>query len=156
MTELNKAEAIAYLKISERTLERWVKKYKIAVRYENTEHGRAPFFPMAELERVKQVRSPTYQGAITHTTLGEAALSNQESPIMPVQQPTIQLYADTEIWALSFKLTLSLNEAALISGLGRSYLLKAIKSGELNARKFKGWRVRQEDLKEYVDALWKN
>lgn len=145
MSELSKSEAIAYLNISERTLERWVKKYKIAVRYENTEHGRQPFFPIVELERVKEERSPTYQGAITH-----------ESPIFPVQQPLIQLYANTEIWALSFKLTLSLDEAMLISGVGKTRLLAAIKSGELNARKFKGWRVRQQDLIEYVDGLWKD
>ncbi|MBN3949416.1 MAG: helix-turn-helix domain-containing protein [Nostoc sp. NMS7] len=145
MAELNKKEAQAYLNISERTLERYVKKHKVAVRYENTEHGRAPFFPLKELERIKEERSPTYQGAITH-----------ESPIMPVQQPVYQLFADTEIMELSFKLTLNLSEAALISGIGRSRLLTAIKSRELNAIKFKGWRVRPQDLREYVDSLWEN
>ncbi|MEH1789993.1 MAG: hypothetical protein V7L23_31615 [Nostoc sp.] len=145
MSELNKKEAIAYLNISERTLERYVKKHKVVVRYENTEHGRKPFFPLKELERIKEEQLPTYQGAITH-----------KSPIIPAQQPAMQLWADTEIMQLSFKLTLNLGEATLISGIERSRLLTAIKSGKLNAIKFKGWRMRPQDLREYVDGLWEN
>jgi len=148
MTELSKSEAIAYLKISERTLERWVKKYKIAVRYENTEHGRAPFFSLQELERVKQQREPTYRGAIIH---------EQPSSVVPVQQLPVQVFVDTEVWELSIKLTLNLDEAALFSGVARSRLLEAAKSGELNARKIgRGWRVRQEDLKDYINKCFKN
>lgn len=150
MTDLSKSEAIAYLKISERTLERWVKKYKIAVRYENTEHGRQPFFPVAELERVKEERSPTYQGAITH-----------ESPIVPIPQPVNQLWLEMAIRTqlmqqLSIQLVLDINEAEIFSGVGRSLLLAAIKSGKLKAKKHGKWLIRKQDLKEFIDKneLW--
>jgi hypothetical protein len=150
LSELNKKEAQAYLNISERTLERYVKKHKVAVRYENTEHGRQPFFPLKELERIKEERSPTYQGAITH-----------ESPVILEEQTAIQLWAEVAahtqlMQQLGFKLTLNLSEAAMISGVGRSRLVDAVKLGKLKAKKLRGWRVRQQDLREYVDGLWEN
>ena len=148
MSKLNKKEAQAYLNISERTLERYVKKHKIAVRYENTEHGRQPFFPLAELDRIKEERCPTYQGAII-----------LENPVIQDEQAKIQAWVDTAVYTqlllqLDIKLTLNLNEASMISGLKRSHLLKSIKSGELRAKKFKEWRVRQEDLRAYINGLW--
>lgn len=54
---------------------------------------------------------------------------------------------------LGEKLTLSLDEAAALSGVPRSMLRTAIQSGELQARKIgRGWKVRRKELERWVKA----
>ncbi|MEH2135426.1 helix-turn-helix domain-containing protein [Nostoc sp.] len=151
MTGLNKTEALKYLRISERTLERWVKKYKIAVRYENTEHGRQPFFEMAELDRVKKERSPTHHPAIS-SELAPIAISIEERSQVSFWA---ELAARSQLMQqLSLQLTLSLDEAAVLSGIRRSRLLKAARYGKLKAIKLPEWRIRLIDLREYIDRIF--
>lgn len=149
MSELNKQEAIAYLGISERTLERYTKRHKIAVRYENTEHGRQPFYPIAELDRVKEERSSTYHPAITTEETGIT--------FTPQERSLLQVWVENTLVAqrLDYRLVLNLNEAAAISGLSKSHLLQAIKGQQLNAQKIgRGWKVRKRDLEDYIDSLF--
>jgi len=55
---------------------------------------------------------------------------------------------------LTDKLTLTLTEATLLSGLSRGYLRQAIHAGKLKARIIgKGWRVKRADLDSYVKKL---
>jgi len=55
---------------------------------------------------------------------------------------------------LTDKLTLSLTEAALLSGLSRNHLRQAIEDKKLRARIIgRGWRVKREDLDAYVKKL---
>jgi excisionase family DNA binding protein len=55
---------------------------------------------------------------------------------------------------LGDKLTLTLTEAALLSGLARGHLRQAAGAGELRARiAGRGWRVGRCDLDEYVAEL---
>jgi len=52
------------------------------------------------------------------------------------------------------KLTLSLVEAAQLSGLSRNHLRQAIEDKKLRARIIgRGWRVKRDDLDAYVKKL---
>lgn len=54
---------------------------------------------------------------------------------------------------LGEKLTLSLDEAAALSGVPRSMLRTATQSGELQAKKIgRGWKVRRKELERWVKA----
>jgi excisionase family DNA binding protein len=55
---------------------------------------------------------------------------------------------------LAHKLTLSLVEAAQLSGLSRGHLRFAIAEKKLKARIIgRGWRVKREDLEAYIKKL---
>jgi excisionase family DNA binding protein len=55
---------------------------------------------------------------------------------------------------LTDKLTLSLTEAALLSGLSRGHLREAITEGKLKAAIIgRGWKVKREALDLYVKKL---
>jgi excisionase family DNA binding protein len=55
---------------------------------------------------------------------------------------------------MAHKLMLSLQEAAVLSGLSRRHLRQAMKEGELQARKIgQGWRIKRADLEAYVEKL---
>lgn len=67
------------------------------------------------------------------------------------QQPSTQLQSQVN---LTDKLTLSLDEAAALSGLSKYWLTKAIKNSELKAAKRgHGWNIKQTDLVKYIDLL---
>ena len=56
---------------------------------------------------------------------------------------------------LAVKLTLTIDEAAAVSGFSKAGLRSAAKSGALRAIKQGGrWRVRSRDLQQYVDRLF--
>lgn len=55
---------------------------------------------------------------------------------------------------LSHKLTLTLKEAAILSGLSRQHLTQAIEAGRLQARLLdQAWRIKRADLDNYVRHL---
>ena len=55
---------------------------------------------------------------------------------------------------ISHKLTLTLREAATLSGLPRQHLLEAIEKGKLKAQLIKqGWRINRSDLDHYIRLL---
>jgi excisionase family DNA binding protein len=51
-------------------------------------------------------------------------------------------------------LTLTIQEAAALSGLSANHLREAIKAGKLKARIVgRGWKIRPEDLRAYVSKV---
>jgi excisionase family DNA binding protein len=55
---------------------------------------------------------------------------------------------------IAHKLTLSLVEAARLSGLSRNHLRAAIEAGDLKAKIIgRGWKVKKKDLESYVTKL---
>ena len=70
--------------------------------------------------------------------------------LRPVGQTTVP----ASITDMAHKLTLSLPEAAALSGLSRTRLRQAIKDGVLKSRKIgRGWRVKRANLEAYVKKL---
>jgi Helix-turn-helix domain len=56
---------------------------------------------------------------------------------------------------IELKLTFSLEEAAALSGLTETFLLKAIRNGELKAsdKRSEGWNIKRWDLEDFVRGL---
>jgi transposase len=56
---------------------------------------------------------------------------------------------------IELKLTFSLEEAAALSGLPETFLLKAIRNGELKAsdKRSEGWNIKRWDLEDFVRGL---
>ena len=76
-------------------------------------------------------------------TLALEALRSQQQPA-----PRVSV-ADA-----AHKLTLSLPEAAALSGLSRKHIREAMKGGRLASRKIgSGWRIKRADLEAYVRKL---
>ncbi|MBE9038325.1 helix-turn-helix domain-containing protein [aff. Roholtiella sp. LEGE 12411] len=171
MTEFNKAEALEYLGVSERTLERYVNKNKIGVRYVNSPRGKQPVFEEADLARFKaeQQQSNYHPSVVTEqrqSVINESVLKQNALSFAPTYALNEDERAAIQVWVeiatqtqlleiINHKLLLNLDEAAAVSGLARSHLEKAAKSGELNARKIgRGWKLRGEDLSDYIDGLF--
>jgi excisionase family DNA binding protein len=83
-------------------------------------------------------------GALERLAIALEALRSQQ----PAAAPRVSI-ADA-----AHKLTLSLPEAAALSGLPLKHLREAIKGGGLASRKMgRGWRIKRADLEAYVRKL---
>jgi excisionase family DNA binding protein len=85
--------------------------------------------------------------------LVRGAMSSQVESLASAAE-ALRSAADTPPPRLSEKLTLSLMEAAQLSGLSRRILRQAIEEKKLKARIIgRGWRVKRADLDAYVTKL---
>jgi predicted site-specific integrase-resolvase len=154
---MNKQEAATFLKISEKTLDRAVKKGDISARYENTKAGRSVIFDDDELKNYKAKREtgvlfpalmPAEPQAMISTTVGQV----DGQPLLSA----LTGFAEAQkLAAISHKLTLSLDEAAQLSGLSKASLKTAIKAGTMKT--FQGQRgsknIRRADLDRFIESL---
>ena len=178
--ELTKAQAAARLGVSERAIERAVSAGKLHPRTEKRPGGgEIKYYDVDDLDSYAQRKAsvieespaarsggsaltlvPAQQAAealaaALPDALGRAlalALEQIGRPdVAPTSPPVGASVSD-----LAAKLTLTLDEAAAVAGLSRESLRLAIKAGELDGRMLgRGWRVRPEDLRAYVDRQWK-
>jgi len=175
MEKLNKQQAAEYLGMSVRTLLRLTGE-KIA-HLPKRRQSEETFFDKSELDRFllqSQNGTSVMSAVVTPDALGTPT-ENQGLmqrgagvSIAPVTLDTgdtrdtpemrLRMLAAFEAMAspvrLTDKLTLTLTEATLLSGLSRAYLRQAIHAGKLKARIIgKGWRVKREELDAYVKKL---
>lgn len=72
----------------------------------------------------------------------------------PVEPSLVPAPAAQPREPLSHKLLLKLPEVSELTGLGRDFLLRAVKGGELKAVKIGGaWRIKRSDLDAYLEKL---
>jgi len=175
MEKLNKQQAAEYLGTSVRTLLRLTGE-RIA-HLPKRRQSEETFFDKAELDRYlheSQNGTSVISAVVTPDTLGTPS-ENQglmrrstDVSISPVALDTgdtrdtpemrLRMLAAFEAMAspvrLTDKLTLTLTEASLLSGLSRNHLRQAIEEKKLKARIIgKGWRVKRSDLDAYVQKL---
>jgi excisionase family DNA binding protein len=159
---MDKESAAKFLNISTRTLQRYTTQGKISVSYRHGKTGAEADYDEGELQIFKeQQESVTYQPAqaigngqtqtLAPIAKGVGAIAGAErlaAVLDLLQQPARKSVP------IESKLTLSLVEAAELSGLSKGYLLDAIKGKKLKARKLgRGWRMKREDLNNYVQKL---
>lgn len=156
---MDRYAAADFLGISLRSLQRYVKDKKISATYVDG----SPEFSEEELLRFRERKQePTYRPAIAPKS--DTALS---PPVAPEYLSEGLEYAQTlansikgfaqyyELAAIGQKLTLTLTEAARISGLSKTYLNANLIAGYLRGQKLgKGWKIRPKDLKDFVDDLF--
>ena len=167
---MNKQEAASHLGISVRTLLRHMKVGNIGYAKVRGKTGEVVDFMLAELERFRREHlAPTVTPTFTpdapvsqprkSSQLGAPSGSNalarrpefeafaQMVALTRQGPPPVQL-------SLGDKLTLSLADAALLAGLSKDYLTKAIHAGKLKAAKRgRGWNIKRADLEAWVKRL---
>lgn len=170
---MDKHEAAEELGISVRTLMRMVSDKEIStVKKRGARNAMTLDFDPAEIARVKAERNQeTHSGALVKTTPQLPAQQIFDSPamfelvgkaidFMERQSMTNQQATDrADASQLKDRLVLTVNEAAIYSGLGKGFILSAIESGDLNIIKSGGHRaanvVKRADLEKFVENLGK-
>ncbi len=167
--QLSKQEAAEFLEVAPKTLERAVKSGQLAATYVKTKHGQTPIFEQTELERFQAARNaPVYSPVTTPSALEKTVPPSVRGIYRQLaNKPT---YADEPTFAdqlaevfrqgkqtigLTDKLTISLNDAASLSGLSKTFLKKAISNKTLKT--FPGQRgakhIRRSDLDKFIENL---
>ena len=153
---MDKKEAAEFLGVTTRSIENYAKQGKLSVTYVPIKNGgkRSDYSEPELLALKEELEAVVHRSIVTPNTSeiqDSGAIGGQE-----IQLQLLQLIATVVIkQSLTQKITLSLDEAAEVSGLTRSHLLSAVKSGALNAKKIgRGWRVRRVDLDDYINKLF--
>jgi len=169
---MNKEQAAAALGITVRTLQRHMAAHRIGFAMRKTATGEEATFQAEEVARFKAqrdvltetvtpaanvlevVRAPSQ--ALEHVSNSQtiAALGRAIADALQAMLPLANGHPTAAAVPLADKLTLSLVEASLVSGLSRAHLRAAIEDKKLKARIIgRGFKVKSEDLKAYVRKL---
>ncbi len=179
---MNKKEAAEVLGISTRALERYIGLNRISVSYVRGRTGDEARFDPAEVERFRQELETRKQSVSVVTD--EAPPSPESSTRKPRQVAKFSASqaleaspapgsmaslgsalaallrgqgspeTSTSVADLSHKLSLSVKEAARLSGLSENHLRTAIGEGKLKARIIgKGYRISPDVLRAYVKKV---
>jgi len=153
--DITKRQAAELLGVSLRAVNRYAAAGKLSTTYRKNAHGwTEAIFNAAELEALKKqleapqpiqrqekaltLRDADKGVAVVLERLSEALETLKKRPAVPIEA----------------QLTLSLRDAARLSGLTKGYLLKAIKKRKLKAAKRgRGWNIKRGDLKRWVAKL---
>ena len=177
---MNKREVADELECSTRQVEKYVGLGRLhVIEYVRGKTGREGVYDSAEVAHLKDELERVRNEVIGHTAQTALAAPKREAVAL-VEQLTASLdrqHNDAEriIAAITSlreapaqlngeaspagvgimdKLTLSLMEAAQLSGLSRGHLREAIEEKKLKARIIgRGWRVKRDDLEAYVKKL---
>ncbi len=168
---MNKQEAAEYLDVSVRTLQRLTAQGEIIAGEVRGKTGMVTDYVKEELDRFKHEEEHKAQDATRYVrpfvapvtpdnaTLNQTALVLGRAGNSPALVELIAALEQahtsrTPPIPVADKLTLSLAEAAQLSGLSRGHLRQAIEEKKLKARIIgRGWRVKREDLESYVKKL---
>lgn len=182
---MNKQEAAEFLGVSVRAIERYVSAGKLPANYVRGKTGQVLDFDAGDLERFKaELEAPVSRGTIepdktrqgapqattraatrpgTATRADSTALARLDGPnAQNALSLLVQAIADNSgkarqapTVAPENKLMLTIEEAVAFSGIGRSAIDAAIKSGKLTAHSGygRGRRVKRADLESYIGNL---
>jgi len=153
---MSKREAAELLGVSTRGIERAVRRGHLNVVYHDSKHGKKAWFSPAELERYRQqqqARGPV--GFMTSSgggpTIGTVIPMVDMQP-RPSVEPPRRIMAKTV--PIIDRLTLTLADAAQLSGLPRKFLVESVRSGALKSVKIGRIAfIKRSDLNEFVQSL---
>lgn len=134
-----KAEAAKMTGRGLRTLERMAQKGEIKQAYRPVPGRRdLPVFHPDDIQKL-----------ITEQVAIVPEVGTPNLPAVRSRQVPAMSRREAEPIRLTEKFYLTLDEAAVLSGLPRALLERAVKSGELKGRKAGGWYIRREDLARF-------
>jgi hypothetical protein len=152
----SKREAAELLGVSTRGIERAVRRGHLNVVYHDSKHGKKAWFSSADLERYRQqqqARGPVgfMTGSGGGPTIGTLIPVVDMRP-RPVAEPARRTMAKTV--PIIDRLTLTLADAAQLSGLPRKFLAESIRSGALKSVKVgRITFIKRIDLNGFVQSL---
>lgn len=167
---MTKQEAMEFLGISKKTLERYVTKGMIKVSYIKGKTNNVGIYDEQQLIQLKeQLAQPIQAPAIARPQKASIALSSTASiastavqALVPAAATVFDVAPETRKEVLftvstvraSVQLALTLEDAAMLTRLSRQYLSSDIKAGKLKAAKRgRGWHIKRSDLEAYVATL---
>ncbi len=155
MEWISKRQAAELLGVSTRGVERAVRRGQLSVVYHDSKHGKKAWFSPAELERYRlhqQARSPVgFFSGSGSPTIGALIPAVDMQP-RPASEPGRR--ATPKTVPIVDRLTLTLAEAAQLSGLPRKFLADSIRSGALKSVKIGRIAfIKRSDLNDFVHNL---
>jgi len=155
----SKREAAEILALSTRGVERAVRRGQLTVLYRDSKHGKTAWFSPHELQRyreLQQARGPVgFTSGIPFQPPGNSPPVGTLIPsvdVVPRREPELKRGANRV--PIADRLTLSVDDAAQLSGLPRSFIVKSIHDGKLKAIKVgRSYHVKRADLNEFVHQL---
>jgi len=156
MELISKREAAELLGVSTRGIERAVRRGHLNVVYHDSKHGKKAWFSPGDLERYReqqQARGPVgfMTGSSGGPTIGTLI------PVVDMQPrsvPEPQRRTSSKTVPISDRLTLTLADAAQLSGLPRKFLVESVRSGALKSVKIGRIAfIKRSDLNEFVQGL---
>src|SRR5215475_12248714 len=152
----SKREAAELLGVSTRGIERAVRRGQLNVVYHDSKHGKKAWFSPVELEsyrQLQQARGPVgfMTGSSDGPTIGTVIPMVDMQP-RPSAEPQRRTMARPV--PIVDRLTLTLAEAAQLSGLPRKFLVESVRSGALKSVKVgRTAFIKRTDLNEFVYNL---
>jgi len=152
----SKREAAELLGVSTRGIERAVRRGQLNVVYHDSKHGKKAWFSPAELECYRQQQQA--QGAVGFMTgSSDGPTIGTVIPMVDMQpRPPAEPQRRTTAKTVPIvdRLTLTLAEAAQLSGLPRKFLVGSVRSGALKSVKVGRMAfIKRSDLNLFVQGL---
>lgn len=161
---MNKKKAAEFLGVSERAIERYTAKGKLPVHYEKKKNGgQIAFYDDETIKKLKaeQEEPPKVKPA---PKPDEPTEPTPRTSLVRVAAPDLaevfslafkaQRESDRLTVAITEKLTLTIPEAAALSGISQRCLKEAIKTNQLvGCRLGRLWRIKRSELEEYIKKL---
>jgi hypothetical protein len=151
---MNKKEVADELGVSSRSVENYVKRGKLSVRYEKGATSDVAVFDPSEVRRLKaelQSRSALVPTLMRENHEGEARKPESLALAVRPLPREASLLPPSEV---VHKMLLTLAEAALVSGLRAGTLTRARREGKLRAVKIGGsYHFRPGDLRAFIESL---
>jgi excisionase family DNA binding protein len=156
----SKREAASLLGLSTRGIERAVRRGHLTVVYRDGKHGKTAWFSPQELHQYKEIQEAQAPVGFTAGIPGRP-LGNGP-PVVGTLIPMVEMESQRQTGRkrtgnavpIAERLTLTLEEAAQLSGLPRSYIVKNIHNGKLRAIRIgQSYHVKRSDLDPFVQGL---
>ena len=149
---MNKTEVAAELECSTRQVEKYAAENRLGrVEYVRGKRGREARYTEAAVASLRAELDRERQEVIGHAP-AQALERQTGAEGMAILVSAIK---DALQGSQAPKMLLALTDAAEVSGLSASHLLKAIHAKQLDGRKIgRGFKVRPSDLHEYAKRVW--
>jgi excisionase family DNA binding protein len=156
----SKREAAELLGVSTRGVERAVRRGHLTVLYRDSKHGKTAWFRPHELERYKEFQEESRDSVGFTSGIPERPLPGSP-PVVGTLVPMVEMpwresgrKRGGNPVPVADRLTLSVDEAAHLSGLPRNFIVKSIQNAALKAIRIgRGYHVKRFDLDRFVQEL---
>jgi excisionase family DNA binding protein len=143
--------------LSIRSVERYIHLANIKPAVKGSGRGKQAKFRRADVEKIKTAKLAAAEQREQQSTALTTTKPVAFTPVALVAEWKTALETQTKAMAavpITAKLTLSLSEAAELSGLSKGLLLEAIHSKKLKAAiRGRGWNCKRMDLDDYIKKL---
>jgi excisionase family DNA binding protein len=152
----SKREAAELLGVSTRGIERAVRRGCLKAIYHDSKHGKKAWFSPGDLERYRQqqqARGPVgfMTGSSGGPTIGTVIPMVEMQPRTSAEPPRRTMSKTVPIVD---RLTLTIAEAAQLSGLPRKFVVDSVRTGALKSVKISRIAfIKRSDLNEFVQSL---